>query len=148
MKRTILIVIVVLIAAGGVIGYRMFHEATPDIVSAKPDQAVSVAALIAAFEKDTAAAANTYIDRIVEVTGMVKSADSSGTIVLGTEDSESAVSCGLDRRHIQDYKGLSKGQLVVVQGRCSGYSHASGDDLLSALGTTVELSFAGLKRKN
>jgi hypothetical protein len=146
MKRAILMIILLVIIAGVFIGYRMYREETPDVVSEKPDHVTDVKTLVEAFQKDTAAAAKKYLDRIIEVTGTVKSIDTSGTIVLGDNDTES-VTCGLDRRHMKDYERTKPGAVAVIQGVCAGYERGEGDDLLSSLGTTVQLRSAGIKKK-
>jgi len=145
--RNILLIILLLLLAGGFIGYRMYQQQTPDIVNRKPDIRVKAADLIAAFDHDTAAAARTYLDKVVEVTGTVRNIDTSGTIVLGEPGTEASVSCGLDRRHMKDFREVKAGSTAVVQGVCAGYEKASGDDLLASLGTTVQLRSAGVKIK-
>lgn len=147
MKKIILLIILVIVIAGGFIGYRMYSEQTPDIVDKKADVAITVTALIAAFEKDTAEASRTYLNKVIEVTGNVKRIDTTGTIVMGDESHLSEVIVGLDRRHMEDYKKLSVGATAVLQGICSGYSSGSGDDLLASLGTNVELRSGGVKKK-
>jgi hypothetical protein len=149
-KRTIRItalIILLLVIAGVIIAYRLYREQTPDIVNRKPDVSVRASELIAAFDRDTAMASRTYMDKIIEVTGTVKMIDTSGAIVLGEEGTEASVSCGLDRRHMKDYKNVQVGSIAVVQGVCSGYQKASGDDLLALLGTTVSLRSSGIKQK-
>ena len=147
MKRTIIIVIVLIIAIGGWYGYRMYQEKTPDIVNKKPDVSISASALLEAFNKDTAAARKQFVDKIIEVTGIVKRIDTTGSVVLGEESSASEITVGLDRRHMKDYAKLKTGSVAVLQGVCSGYDKGSGDDLLASLGTTVELRSAGVKEK-
>ena len=149
MKRKILIGILVLIVVGGSIGYYLFSKNEPDITQDEPDVAVTAKDLIAAFEKDTANASKTYIGKVVEVTGNVKSVDTSGAIVMGENGAVSDVTVGLDRRHLEDAKIIKIGSIVVLQGRCSGYTKSSGDpdDLLASLGTTVELRSGGIKKK-
>ena len=147
MKRKIIIGILIIIVIGGIIAYRMYDERTPDVVNRKPDIVTDAASLIAAFNSDTASASKEYLDKVIEVTGMVKSVDTSGAIVLGETDSESSVVCGLDRRHLQDHKNVTKGSVAVIQGRCTGYQ--KGEEMLGvSLGTTIQLSFAGVKIKN
>jgi hypothetical protein len=148
MKKKIFLGILLVVIIGAVIAYRMYKEETPDVVNKTPDVTVDVKGLLAAFDNDTASAIKTYMNNVVEVTGNVKSIDTSGAIVLGEEGSASEVVVGLDRRHMKDYKELKVGSVAVLQGVCSGYSNGAGDDLLSSLGTTVELRSAGVKNKN
>jgi hypothetical protein len=149
MKRTIIYTAVVLVLVAGAIGAYFYFKQTPDIVQDKPDAVVSAKALIAAFDADTAAASKQYIDKIVEVSGMVKSIDTAA-VVLGEEGSPSEVVVGLDRRHLGDVQQLKVGAVGVMQGICSGYdksSSADPDDLLASLGTTIHLRSAGVKLK-
>ena len=146
MKRKIIIVLLALIVVGASAGYYLYTKKTPDIVSNKPDVMVTATALITAFEKDSAAAARQYVDKLVEVTGRVKSVDTSGSVVLGEEGTQSVVACGLDRRHLKDADGLKPGSTAILQGRCTGYT--KGEEMMGiSLGTTVQLAFAGVKLK-
>jgi hypothetical protein len=149
MKRKILIGVVILIVAGGVIAYRMFSKEEPDITQDKPDASVTAKDLIAAFEKDTAAASKMYVDKIIEVTGTVKSVDTSGAVVLGEAGAASEVVVGFDRRHLKDVAQLNTGSLVTLQGICSGYTKSSGDpdDMLASLGATVQFRSGGIKAR-
>ena len=147
MKRKIVIGILIIIVIGGIIAYRIYDERTPDIVNGKPDIVTDAATLIAAFNSDTASASKKYIDKVIEVTGTVKSIDTSGAIVLGEAEGESAVVCGLDRRHLRDHEQVTKGSVAVIQGKCTGYD--KGEEILGvSLGTTIQLAFAGVKIKN
>lgn len=150
MKRTIILSIIVLVLVAGLAGAYFYFKPTPDIVQDRADVAVQAKDLIAAFEKDTAAARQTYIDKVVEVTGRIKSIDTSGAVVLGEEGSASEVVVGLDRRHLKDYERLTLGTVAVMQGVCSGYNKSGGSDptdLLASLGMTVQLRSAGVKSK-
>jgi len=147
MKRTIIIIILLIVAFGGWYAYRLYQEKTPDVVNKKPDVMITATELIAAFDRDTASARRTYVDKIVEVTGNVKRIDTTGAVVLGEEGSASEVTVGLDRRHLNDHEKLKVGSTAVLQGICSGYDKGSGDDLLASLGTTVQLRSAGVKNR-
>ena len=147
-KRTIiLLVVLVLLVTGGFVAYRMFDERTPDTSGDKPDFVLNATELIAAFDRDTASASRMYIDKLVEVTGTVKSVDTTGSVVLGEAGTASSVTASLDRRHIDEYKKLAAGTVATIKGKCTGYSKADGDDLLASLGTTIELNFASVKDK-
>lgn len=145
MKRIIIVALLLIIVLGGLIAYRMFNETTPDIVNRKPDKAVTAKELILAFDSDTATASKNYLDKIVQVTGLVKKIDTTGSIILGEDGNPSEVVVGLDRRHMKDHEKISEGTMAVIQGVCSGYSKGDGDDMLASLGTTVQLRSAGVK---
>jgi uncharacterized protein (UPF0333 family) len=148
MKRRILLLVLVVIVIAGLAGASFYFKQTPDVVQQTPDVAVSAKELLAAFQQDSAAAKEKYIDRVVEVTGNVKSIDSSGTIVLGETGTASDVVAGLDRRHLGDHATLKQGAVAVIQGVCSGFTiggSADPADMLASLGTTVQLRSAGVK---
>lgn len=150
MKRTIILIAVLVIAVGAWYGYKLYDKKTPDIVNKKPDVVITATDLLEAFNKDTAAARRQFVDKIVEVTGNVKRIDTTGAIVLGEEGSASEVTVGLDRRHLKDHEKLKVGTVAIIQGICSGSRNDdSGDptDLFAGLGTTVELRSAGVKEK-
>jgi hypothetical protein len=149
MKRKILIAVLIIIVAGAVVAYRMYSKPEPDVTQDRADVAVTAKDLLAAFENDTAAATKLYVDKIVEVTGTVRSTDTSGAVVLGEEGSASEVIIGFDRRHIKEVAQLKAGAVAVLQGKCSGYSKSSSDpdDMLASLGATVHLRSGGIKNK-
>ena len=150
MKRKILVTVLGLVVVAGLLGVYFYTKKTPDIVQDKPDAAVTVKALLAAFDRDTASARQQYIDKVVEVTGLVKRIDTTGAVVLGEEASPSEVVVGLDRRHMKDYESLKVGSTAVMQGICSAYSKsgsADPTDLLASLGATVQFRSGGVKSK-
>jgi hypothetical protein len=146
MKRNILISVLVIVVFGGYLGYRIYMDETVDVVNRKTGIRISADALIAAFEKDSTSAMKTYLDKLIEVTGIVKNIDTSGTVILGAAGSESSVVFSLDRRHLNDHKNLKPGDPVVMQGKCTGAR--MGEEMMGILlGTTVEFNFSGVKKK-
>lgn len=147
-RRTVRIILVVIVLIGivGLITWNWVNRGIDDIVNKKPDVAVTAKDLLAAFDKDTASARKMYMDKVVQVTGTIKSVDSSA-IVLGEEGTPSEVSIGFDRRHLTEVKSLQPGKAVTVQGICTGYDKSEGDDLLASLGATVQIKSAGIKKK-
>jgi hypothetical protein len=152
MKRRLIFIVIALVLVVGLIGAYFYFKQTPDVVQDKPDIAVQVKELIAAFDKDTAAARRQFVDKVVEVTGPVKKVDSANAIVFGEEGSSSEVIVGLDRRHLDDYKKVQAGAVATMQGICSGYEKKESSDptdLIAAMGgTTVQLRSAGVKSKD
>ncbi|HEY1021726.1 MAG TPA: hypothetical protein VGE06_05410 [Flavisolibacter sp.] len=150
MKRKIILLVLVLVLFAGAIAAYLYYKPTPDIVQGSPEVSVTATELIAAFESDTTAARQRFLDKVVAVTGPVKSIDTSGAVLLGEEGQLSVVSIGLDRRYSNDHQRLTIGQVATLQGVCSGYSvsgNGDPDDLLASLGTTVQLRSAGVKNR-
>ena len=150
MKRKVIIGVLLIIVVGGAIVYRMYSKQRADVSGDKPDITIAAGDLIAAVEKDTAAARKQYVDKVIEVTGNVKRIDTSGAVILGEEGSVSEVVIGLDSRYTADIGKLKVGSTATLQGICSGFDKAGGDpdDLLASLGgTTVQLWSASVKNK-
>ncbi|RYZ30900.1 MAG: hypothetical protein EOO10_01145 [Chitinophagaceae bacterium] len=148
MKRKIILGIVILIVVAGSIAAWKYFEKSTNYVAKDPDVTVTAKELVAAFESDIATASKRFMDKIVRVTGAVKSFDSSA-VVLG-EEGPSDVVIGLDDRNSTGIGQIKIGETVTLQGKFSGYSKTSGDgdDLLSSLGgTTVNIDYAGVVKK-
>jgi hypothetical protein len=148
MKRTtvILLIVLALIAICAFIGYRMYTNKVPNYADQAPDITVTSTELLEVFNKDTAIASKRFMDKVVRVSGMVKSLDTSA-VVLGEEGSPSDIVVGLDDRNVKGLGHVKVGDSAILQGKFSGYSKASGDDLLASLGATIKIDYAGLKDK-
>jgi flagellar basal body-associated protein FliL len=148
MKRTtvILLIVLALIAICAFIGYRMYTNKVPNYADRTPDITVTSTELADAFNKDTAIASKRFMDKVVRVAGVVKSLDSSA-VVLGDESNPSDIVVGLDDRNVKALEHIKVGDSAILQGKFSGYSKASGDDLLASLGATIKIDYAGLKDK-
>jgi hypothetical protein len=145
MKRKILIGILILIVVGGSVVVWKFKEKEDNYAAKKPDIKTSAMALIEAFNKDTVAAVKMYVNKVIEVTGIITKIDTSA-VELGEQGNPSSVVVGIDNRHLEDIRNLKTGTTVKLQGLCSGYQKASGDpdDMLSLLGTTVNIKGGGV----
>ncbi|RYY42336.1 MAG: hypothetical protein EOO06_21300 [Chitinophagaceae bacterium] len=148
MKRKIILgVLLVIVVAGSIAAWKYFEKST-NYASKDPDIMVTAKELIAAFDKDTVTASKQFMDKIIRVTGTVKSIDSSA-VVLEEEGSASSVVVGLDERNKKSISELKVAEKATLQGKFSGYTKASADpdDLLSSLGTTINIDYAGVINK-
>ena len=109
-----------------------------DLGGESADVVISAGELIAAFEQNADSASKHFIDKTVEVTGQVKSIDTSGVLSLGESGSMSSVQCSMDEKAELAYEGLQEGQALRIKGKCTGYQS---DDLL---GTDVKMNFCVL----
>ncbi|MEJ7912126.1 MAG: hypothetical protein WKF70_03145 [Chitinophagaceae bacterium] len=144
MKRTIVIIVLVLAVIGGWFGYREWNRAHPNLLNKTADEQAHASALIAAFQKDTASASKQYIDKIIWVTGVIKKIDDEENPVvlfLGTISEMSSVQCSMDSANKAAYNELTVGTTVSLKGTCSGYQF---DELL---GTDVQLSRCVIETK-
>ena len=123
MKKASLIILLIIIAVGGWYAYREYNRTNADLKNKKADYNMYSSVLIGAFEQDTALANQQYVDKIVSVTGNVKSIDAAGNpavISLGDAGQMSSVQCSMDSTHAADYKNIEEGDRVTIKGICSG----------------------------
>src|SRR3982750_1421704 len=114
MKKLILLLLLVIIAGGAWYGYKKFTGKNPDLMDRNPDFTVDATSLIAAFDKDSAAASKQYVGKVIQVTGPVSKIDTSGVISVGKTGEMSSVQCTMDRRHPIDYIKYKEGQPVTI----------------------------------
>ena len=138
--RIVRVVVIILIAAavGGWYAYTEYNRPLASISETEAAVTISAVNLISAFEKDSANANQQYIDKIIEVEGILKeaTADDQGfyTLALGDDSSMSSVRCSVDSVSTQAASQLKKGDLVKIKGVCSGFTT---DELLGSDVTLV-----------
>jgi RecJ-like exonuclease len=144
MKRALLLILVIAVAFVGWYSYKEYNRKNVDLTSVDATVQTNVASLVNAFERDSAAATRTYVDKVIAVQGNVKEIDAEGNpvvIFLGDPGSMSSVKCSMDSAHADGYKAVSKGSLVTIKGTCSGYQTEE------LLGTDVELTRCVIQNK-
>lgn len=125
-KKTILLIILIVVAGVAWYGYREFSRTNKDLGKVKPDITITSAALIGDYEANDSIANKKYLGKVVEVSGTVKEVnkDNGGyyTVVLGEAGSLSAVRCSMDTTHQADAAELAPGSSVMVRGACTGFN--------------------------
>lgn len=132
MKRTLLLIILVLAIVLGFYGYREYFRKNKDLQDVAPEVTIGAPALIKAFETDSAGANKSYLGKIVAVSGTVKSVEKeegAATLVLGEPGTMSSVRCSMDTAHIAEAAGVQEGQPVTVKGALTGFNQ---DELLGS----------------
>jgi hypothetical protein len=125
--RIVRVVVILLIAAavGGWYAYTEYNRPLESIADSKAAAVISAIDLISVFEKDSTTANQQYIDKIIEVEGILKeaTADDQGlfTLALGDESSMSSVRCSVDSVSTQAASQIKKGDQVKIKGVCSGF---------------------------
>lgn len=123
MKRTIIFVVLVLVALAAWYGWRELTRKNKDLESEKAVATVNATDLITAFEKDSASANKLYVDKIIAVKGRVKNVNADGNpivISLGEEGQMSSVQCSMDSTHAAEYKAIAVGTNTTIKGMCTG----------------------------
>ncbi|MES2882411.1 MAG: hypothetical protein V4676_09705, partial [Bacteroidota bacterium] len=121
--KIILLIVVVIVAAVAWYFWKDYQRPNADLKKATPDVTITATKLIAAFEKDTASANKQYVDKIIEVTGNVKSIDAEENpvvIALGDGGQMSSVQCSMDSTYAALYKNVKEGDQLTLKGLCTG----------------------------
>jgi hypothetical protein len=122
MKKTILIIILILAVGGAVTGYYLWNKPKRTAADEKPVASMSADDLLMAFLTDEVKANAAYLNKIVEVTGIVvkKEKDDSGNevVYLETTDVFGLVSCTMIPGTTSD---ATEGKEVKLKGICTGY---------------------------
>lgn len=120
MIRKIIIVLAVIGAIGGGIGFYMFNKPLESTMSMKADYSIEPGVLLAAFEEDEAAANTKYLDKVIEVKGQVQKvekADDKIAVYLETDNLMSSIIFQMEEAGVQ----FEKGEEVTLKGICTGY---------------------------
>jgi hypothetical protein len=128
--KKIILAILVLGVIGIAIAYFMYNKPHSDIGSATAAFTMDAPALLAEFTKDEALANQTYIGKIIAVSGVVTetSKDDKGnvSVTLDTGDPLAGVRCNLDFVSKPKRTEFQTGEKVSFKGECSGFIELTG----------------------
>jgi hypothetical protein len=123
MKKILIYGLVLALIAASV-GFYLYNKPHQNMNRAKSDLSLSATELFTDFENDEANANTKYLDKIVEVQGIVKeiSTDETGTTSVTLESGSDmfGVICQMD--NLTDHKrtAFQKGEEVTLKGICTG----------------------------
>ncbi|MBK8554705.1 MAG: hypothetical protein IPL65_02515 [Lewinellaceae bacterium] len=121
-KKLLIFGIVALVLGGGV-AYYMWNKPHQDMEAAHADISVDATKLFNDFDTDETAANTTYLDKVIEVKGVVKEStktdDGSFKVILETEGMFGVV-CILDPLSVHARTNFNSGETVKMKGTCSG----------------------------
>lgn len=121
MLKKIIIGILVLGLLGGGYAYMEFNKEHRDIASEEASIKTESTDLFQAYVDDEVAANAAYLDKVVEVSGVITEVNTdagSEMIVLQTNDDFFGVNVYFDDAN--SLKGLSTGSSVRIKGHCTG----------------------------
>jgi hypothetical protein len=123
-KRTLLLLVVIAIAAGAFIGFRMYNAKPAGAAEKKADVAMLAEDLFQAFQANEVAAGQQYNDKVVQVSGTIReiTPDANGptTVYLETSDMLASVACEFAPGTTP--AGWKKGDKVEIKGFCAGFN--------------------------
>ncbi len=121
--KTAIIISAILVIAGAAAGYYFYNLKPKDLGKIKPDFYVTSAELQRSFEEDEEAAISRYVDKIIEVSGVVSDINpgenSTMNISLKTDNNFSSVICTLTSEVLPEE--IRVGSRISIRGVCSGY---------------------------
>lgn len=113
----------ILLAAiiSGVVGYMVYNKSHIETKDVSSDVVISPQALLENYEMDETAADAKYLDKIIEIKGIVKNINnvaSGGSISLDTGNEMASIICEFESSTA--YANVKIGDEVTVKGICSG----------------------------
>lgn len=122
-KVTLFILVIGVISAVFVYT-RIYNKPHTDIYNTEADYIVSADKIIDDFKKDEKSANKKYLDKIVEVKGVIHKIDitkNQNILTLRAGENMESVICNMEPRENVKISGLEKGQSVQVKGICTGF---------------------------
>ncbi|RNL87851.1 hypothetical protein ED312_09485 [Sinomicrobium pectinilyticum] len=118
------IIIAAGILIGAVIFMKQYNKPHTDVHSADPDYTLTATSLLEVFKTDETSANSLYLDKILQVEGVIKdisAVDGNSIITLGVENSGESIICNMYPTENKKVLGLHKGQKITVKGICTGF---------------------------
>ncbi len=121
-KKLIYVLLLGIIAAG--FGFYMYNKPHKNIRNSKVDFTMEAKQLFSAFEENESEANTKYLDKIIEVSGTVREANTGEenniSVILESENELSGVICQLDNLTSHKKTNFKPGENVVFKGICTG----------------------------
>jgi hypothetical protein len=121
MAKRILVVLLMVLLAGGIIGWVVWNKPHP---KAEDEKASAIAAdsLYNAFVQNEQAANTHYLNKVLELQGsaaeLSRNQDGQQVLILSVPDPLGGVQCTMRK----DQPAVAQGQAVRIKGFCNGYT--------------------------
>jgi hypothetical protein len=112
------------VIAAAIIALYVFRKPSDNVADKKAEFTITCAALLSEFDSNEVVANKKYVDKIIEVTGVVAeiSSDTTGqTFILRDTDAMSGVSCSFAKSQSGEIAALKVGETTKIKGLCAGY---------------------------
>jgi cold shock CspA family protein len=120
--KKIIIGILVLGIIGVFIAYKMYNKPHVNVEETSADISITADKILNDFSSDENLANLKYLDKIIEVKGVVSEINTKkGIITIETNDDFGSVLCHLSEEASRKVSGLQEGQIIVVKGICTGF---------------------------
>ena len=103
-------------------GYVIYNKPAEKKITAAADESMKATELYSAFENNEDNANQRFLNKVIQVTGIVNNISPSGTsgmtVLLSTGNEMSSISCEFS--DTSGIKNISEGQQIRVKGKCTG----------------------------
>ncbi len=118
----VLILLSVLIVL--LVSIKMYNKPHKDVQNTPPDVVISAGALIEAFESDEQQANEVYLDKVIEIEGVVtskKTSKGNSMLTLDAPGTKGTVVCTMEPSQNKKVLGIEMGRTIKVKGVCTGF---------------------------
>lgn len=124
-KKNIIIIFLAVIIIAGAIGFYFYNKGPVNVKNAAAIK-TEAAALYQSFLKDSTVAKKTYLNNVLEVSGLVmkisKNQENQVIVMLQTNESGAYVNCTME-----EVAGLAENKQVTLKGICTGMGMGDAD---------------------
>ena len=121
--KKIILILSLLIFIGGFIVYKMYNKPHVNVAEISSDVSLEAVKIVDDFSSDEIMANTTYLDKIVQVSGIINSikTENETVIVALAGNSFGDVLCYLSEESKTKVNTLKEGQRVTLKGICTGF---------------------------
>jgi len=121
--KKIILILFLLIFLGGFIAYKMYNKPHVNVAETSSDVFLEAVKIVDDFSSDEIMANTTYLDNIVQVSGIINSikTENETVIVALAGNSFGDVLCYLSEESKTKVNTLKEGQRVTFKGICTGF---------------------------
>lgn len=125
MKKKIILAFIIILFSGIGTGLYYYYKPVESLKNKKADITVSSEKLFNDFFVNEENANTIYLNKIVNVGGSIsdvgKNKDGSVTLTLSAGDAMGSVTCKMELNETAEADQLTKGTMVSINGKCTGY---------------------------
>lgn len=122
--KKIIISILVLGLLGAFVAYKMYNKPHVNVADEKADITLTSDKIFTDFSSDETTANAKYLDKIVQVKGVVadfKVENDKGIVTLETNDDFATILCHLTKEQTKKVSNSIIGQEITLKGICTGF---------------------------
>ncbi len=121
MKKLLILTVIILVLAGGGVGFYLFNKKVGGLEKVKADYYLTASMLYDAYETQEQEANAKYLDKILVVKGKVEKIEvdeNYSSIILKADN---AMTGGVNCSFKHKINGVNKGDVISIKGRCQGF---------------------------